>query len=355
MSAEPDLPPPVTPAPAPAAPAASPWTRLRRRVNPLWAVALLALAGLLGLWVDTRSQVAQLRLELARKLADAETYNRDTHQVASAARDAVHQLEYKVGMLDSRLAETQNQRLALEALYLELSRSRDERVLSEVEQILLIGSEQLQLAGNVKAALIALESADYRLQRADSPQFTAVRRALSRDMEQLKSAPYVDVVGIGLRLDTLAHQVESLPLAMYARPADPNPAKPGAQDPAFVRMLREVWQDLAGLVRVQRSGADDVPLLTPSQTYFLRENLRLRLLFARVSLLAHDQAGFRSEARASADWLARYYDIREKGVGSALAMLKQLAQAEVAVEVPDIAASLEAVRSQRLVRERGLR
>lgn len=357
-AAQPPAAPPPPPAPPPAPPepgAGSVWARVRAHLNPFWLLAALVLAAFVVLWLDTRGQVAQLRLELARRLADADTTNRDTHQQAAATREAERQLEYKVGMLDSRLAETQNQRLALEALYLELSRSRDERILSEVEQILLIGSEQLQLAGNVKAALIALESADYRLQRVDSPQFTGVRRALARDMERLKSAPYVDVVGIGLRLDNLAHQVEALPLAMNARPADPNPPQPAPGEPALVRLLRDMWQDLASLVRVQRPGADEVPLLSPSQVYFLRENLRLRLLLARVCLLAHDQTGFRSEARAGAEWLGRYFDVRDKTVGGAQALLRQFAQADIAVDVPDISASLEAVRSQRLVRERGLR
>ena len=41
----------------------------------------------------------------------------------------------------------------LEELYQEMSRNRDESVLAEIEQILLIASQQLQLAGNVKEAV----------------------------------------------------------------------------------------------------------------------------------------------------------------------------------------------------------
>ena len=162
-------------------------------------------------------------------LVEAEAYNKESRQVASQTQAAMHDLEYKIGMLESRLSETQNQRLALEGLYLELSRNRDERILAEVEQILLVGSQQLQLAGNLKAALIALESADSRLQRADSAQFTGLRRAIRLDIERLKAAPYVDVIGMSLRLDTLAHQAASLPLAMDERPPEVPRSAPRAR------------------------------------------------------------------------------------------------------------------------------
>ena len=50
-----------------------------------------------------------------------------------------------------------------------------------VEQVLAIASQQLQLAGNVRAALLALQLADARLAKADRPQFVPVRRALARE------------------------------------------------------------------------------------------------------------------------------------------------------------------------------
>ena len=59
--------------------------------------------------------------------------------------------------------------------------------------MLLVASQQLQLAGNVPSALTALQLADAKLQRLDRPQFVPLRRALSRDMDRLKAVPYVDV------------------------------------------------------------------------------------------------------------------------------------------------------------------
>ena len=343
-----------SPAPPPQPAAPGPRARLRRPGAGTVAVAAGALV-LLALAVHNYSRINDLQAELVRALGQTGEASRESRQVAGQAQQAVRDLDFKLGMLESRLSETQNQRLALEALYLELSRSRDERVLAEVEQILLAGSQQLQLAGNLKAALIALESADSRLQRADSAQFTGLRRAIARDIERLKSAPFVDVVGMSVRLDALAHQVDGMPLAMYERPAEA-PPKPVPQNEAvLVRMAREAWQDLRSLVRIQRIDAEEVPLVTPSQQYFLRENLRLRLLSARIGLLARDETSFKADVRSAQDWLKRYYDVRDKQVTAALASLKQLSDMQVSIDLPNALESMDAVRNQKLVRERGLR
>jgi uroporphyrin-3 C-methyltransferase len=335
------------------------WKRLSRwgteRISPRMLAVLAVAAAVSALWVDSRSQIHALQQELVRKLAEADGYNKESHQAANQARDLARDLEYRLGVVESRLAETQNQRLAVESLYLELTRNRDERTLAEVEQILLIGSQQLQLAGNVKAALIALEAADSRLQRTDSAQFTSVRRAIRRDTERLKSMPYVDVVGMSLRLDALGQVVDGLPLSAYQRPAEEKAAAAKPEESAPMRMAREIWRDIQSLIRIQRSEREEMPLLSPSQTFFVRENLRLRLMSARVALLAHDGDSFKADTRDAVEWLQRYFDTSDRKVVQALTMLKQLAASEITVEAPDIPGSLEAVRSAKLAREKGLR
>jgi uroporphyrin-III C-methyltransferase len=349
----------LIPAPPPASPEPEPaGARLRSRLPRPGAAALAVLAGfalLLLLWVHSYNRINELQGELVRELAQAGGLGKESRELAAQAQQAVRDLDFKLGMLESRLSETQNQRLALEALYLELSRSRDERVLAEVEQILLIGSQQLQLAGNLKAALIALESADSRLQRTDSAQFTGLRRAIARDIERLKSAPFVDVVGMSVRLDALAHEVDRMALAMYERPAEEAAPPAAAHDAVLVRVAKEAWQDIRSLVRIQRVESEEVPLVSPTQQFFLRENLRMRLLSARIALLAREEATFRADVRSAQEWLQRYFDTRDKQVGAALGSLKQLSDMQVSIDLPGTLESLDAVRNQKLVRERGLR
>ena len=328
-----------------------------RKAGPAAWIAVLAAALLAWQWYDTRGEINVLRQELARKLADADTQNKESRIVAEQVREAVADAQVKLGVLESRLAESQNQQIALEALYQELSRNRDEWAYAEVEQSLFIASQQLSLAGNVKGALIALQAADARLQRMNRPQLTALRKAINRDIERLKAAPHVDMVAISARLDNLVAQVDKLPLAMEMRPQaeEPAPAPKAEPSGAWARFWRDAWAEFKQLVRVQAMDQPDVPLLAPQQIYFLRENLKLRLIGARLALLSRDASSYKADLKAARDWLARYYDTRNNSVAYAVGMLRNLRDAEVSVQTPDITATLEAMRGLRLARERGSR
>jgi len=319
----------------------------------LLALAAAAFAG--WQWFDARHRFGLLELDVAKRLGEVGALSRETRVLAAQSRDTMGEVNARLGQLEARMFETQNQRLALEALYRDLSRSRDEWTLAEVEQVLLIAHQQLQLAGNVKAALIALETADARLAQMDRPQLTALRRVINQDMERLKAAPYVDAVGMALRLDNVMNQVETLPLAMEQRPSRPNPEPESTATGFWQRLWDEGKRDLRDLIRFQNVENPEVPLLSPDQAFFLRENLKFRLLGARLSLLAHDETSFKADLKVALEWLARYYDGANKSVATAQSTLKQLLQTDFGGRLPDISASLDAARNFKLVRERALR
>jgi uroporphyrin-3 C-methyltransferase len=173
-----------TPASVPAAPASVAASRDRAWGLAALTLSVLALLLLGWQWWDSHRQTDGLRQEVAKKLSDADTLNKASRVIADQAREASAEAQVKLGILESRVAESQSQQIALEALYQELSRNRDEWAFAEIEQSLLIASQQLQLAGNVKAALIALQNADARLQRMERPQLTPLRKALTRDIER---------------------------------------------------------------------------------------------------------------------------------------------------------------------------
>jgi uroporphyrin-3 C-methyltransferase len=330
-----------------------------RRTSRVLAVALVLLAVLVAaLWFDTRARIGATQDELARRLRDIESESREARALARQAQEGMREAQAKLGLLEAKFAESQNQQVALEALYQELSRNRDEWQLAEIEQVLAIAQQQLQLSGNVRAALLALQLAESRLSRTDRPQFLPVRRALTRDIERLKALPSLDVPGLSLVLDRLAASVDALPLAFEERIERPAPAKsaaPGTVAPAEGYVSRfggELWRELRQLVVVRRIEGVEPPLLPPQQAWFLRENLKLRLLNARLALLTRDEAGYREDLRTAQSWIQRYFDARAKGSLAALAQLKQLSAASISFEPPSISESLEAVRSFKARRER---
>ncbi|MEO7560800.1 MAG: uroporphyrinogen-III C-methyltransferase [Nitrosospira sp.] len=330
---------------------------LPKRINPVLIFILIFTLIVAWQWYDTRDQIAGLQLELAKRLAEVDTSGKESRNLATEATEAGHRAETKLSLLEAKLAESQSQQLALEALYQELTRNRDEVTLEEVEQLLLIASQQLQLASNVKAALIAMQEADTRLQRIDRPQLSPLRKILAKDMDLLKGAPYVDTVGISLRLDNLATASDTLPLAMELRPPETtsSPSQAPAAETVWLKFLREAWEDVKRLVRIQRMDKPDVALLSPSQAYFLRENLKLRLLSARHALLARDGASFKVDINTALDWINRYYNNKSEAAINMLGALHELQDSEVGIELPRISASLDAVRNYRLAHERGSR
>lgn len=311
-------------------------------------------------WWGARSELAELREGVAQQLRETGTEARESRIIAKETQDAVRDALARIGALEAKLLESQSQQLSLESLYQELSRSRDDWLLAEVEQTLAIAVQQLQLAGNVQAALVALQNADARLARSDRPQFLPLRRVIARDVERLKNAPSLDVAGMTVRIDQVIAAVDSLPLLVDGRTQSVPPSAAGdasvpAAESAWKRAWHGVWEELKGLVRVQRLDAADAALIAPENRFYLRENLKLRLLHARIALLQRDEAAFRGDIRAAQSWLNRWFDVRQKPVATAAQTLAQLAATAVNVELPTIADSLNAVRTLKMPREKAVR
>jgi uroporphyrin-3 C-methyltransferase len=355
---------PARPAEEPQAPAPAELPGAKGEREPLvrgWrlpvALVLLAAIAVIGWqWYDSRSRIEAIRAELGQRLRASDGTATESRALAKEALESAREAQGKLSVLENKIAESQSQQLALEALYQELSRSRDEWALAEIEQMLTVASQQLQLSGNVHAALLALRTAEGRLARSDRPQFIPLRRVLNRDIERLKAAPNLDITGMALRLDQLIAGVDGLPLHFSERTqAAPKQAGAAGTNGVWARALAEAWSEMMQLVRIRIMDQPDAALLSPAQSYFLRQNLQLRLLDARQALLARDPARFRTDLETARAWIARYYDTRAKATAAALASLKQLAASSISVELPTVGDSLTAVRNFKVAREKAAR
>jgi len=307
----------------------------------LWRPLLLLAVVLLIVWQWWR--MGELGNELARRLAENQTREQQS-------QDNVRALVGRVDALEARLAEMQSRQVALEATSAELAKGRDERLLAEIEQAVAIAAQQLQLAGNVQAALIALQSADTSLARAGLAQLLPLRRLINRDIERLKALPLADVPGIALKLDGTIAAIDSLPLAFEqrARPEAAGAVAAAKASSWWQRLGRDLWTEIRGLIRVERIDGSETALLSPNQAFFLRENLKLRLINARLALLQRDGRSFREDLRQARDWLEHYFDRRAKSVQNAIALLNSLAATELSVDAPSLNETLAALRSNRL-------
>ncbi len=335
--------------PAPAAEAAA--HSRPRSSRGAWFAGLLAViaAGLAaGVWFDARKRIEATTAALAQRVDAIEAQQRQVRALAQEAQLGAQSLNKQLATLEVRIADAQGQRQAIEALYEELSRNRNEWRVAEVAQMVDIAVQQLDLAGNVRGALLALQLAESRIARASDAAFGPLRTALARDIEQLKVLPAFDPGALGQRIERLAVSVEALPLAFDEREAQVRAAQRAPVphgDAWYARLGAEVWGELKQLVVVRRVDAPDPPLLAPTQAYYLRENLRLRLLSARLALLTRDARAYSSDLQAAQAWVKRYFDPRSARTTEVLAQLAQLAAAPIVIELPSIAGSVNAVRA----------
>ncbi|MEY4207416.1 MAG: hypothetical protein RLZZ20_568 [Pseudomonadota bacterium] len=366
----------------PSAPAPGRWHEWRPRMpaslesrDSRQRLAIGLLVFLLALqWWTSRTDISDLRRELAQRLQSGENLNTQTKLIANRVDDEVKALQGKVAVLEAKQVESQGQQLALEQLYQDLAKNRDDWALAEVEQVLSTASQQLQLAGNVRGALIALQNADARLSRADRPQFIAVRRAIARDIDNLKSLPSVDLTGIAVRIDALIGQVDLIPLLSDEKPfvVAPSPksklskdatkdsgkedrnAKASAADDWRTALLQrwtawssDLWNEIRQLVRVRSVNNPEALLLSPEEAFFARENLKLRLLNARMALLSRNDSAFRSDLLEADRALLRYFDTRARPTQAAHEIIRQLQDSVLNIDMPTLSHSLAAVRQSR--------
>ncbi|MGG7603318.1 uroporphyrinogen-III C-methyltransferase [Massilia sp. BKSP1R2A-1] len=326
-------------------------------------LAVTVLAVLLAVQtISSHSRINTLRRDMAQSLQKGNAVNAETAALAREVSDTAKELQVKVGVLESRQSEAQTQQLALEQLYQDLSKNRDEWALSEVEQVLNTASQQLQLAGNVQGALIALQNADRSLGRSDKPQFLNIRRAIGADIERLKAMPAVDLAGVALRLDNVIAQVDTLPMLSDEKPLLPaaplrstrkKNAEPEPETLSLGQRVvqtwrnwsQEMWDDVRQLVRVRSVDTPEALMLSPTESFFVRENLKLRLLNARLALLSRNESTFRDDLAGAQEILLKYFDTRARATQSAQGALRQVQANNLNIEMPTLSESLNAVRN----------
>ncbi|NML30989.1 fused uroporphyrinogen-III synthase HemD/membrane protein HemX [Paraburkholderia antibiotica] len=327
----------------------------------LWlVVVVIACAAGVGGYALNR-KVVRTEQQLTQRQQANDTQANELRIKIDQALATVHQSDSQVAQLEGKLADAQAAQQALQQQYSDLARNRDDWTLAEVGQMLSAASQQLQLTGNTQLALFALQSADTRLAASDSPQAVAVRKAIAQDIDKLKAAPSTDLTGLAIKLDNAIDHVDSLPLSGETPVPHATPHAATWADTAKVAAATgkprwEVWfdevthgigQQLTSLVQVRRIDHADAMLVAPDQGYFVRENLKMRLLSARLALLSRNQTTLKSDLQASQAALARYFDASSKDTQMVIDLVRQVDAGSAAVELPNLDTSLQAVNQYR--------
>ena len=323
-----------------------------------WAFAGVTALALIGalVSVSTVFKLTGIQEILAKQTSDVSTQEVEARVSAKQAEELARDTAARLAVTDAKLSEVALQRAQLEDLMQSLSRSRDENLVVDIESAIRLAQQQSQLTGSVQPLLAALQSSQMRLTKVAQPRLAPLLRAIVRDIEQIKATPVTDTPTLLIKIDELVRAVDNLVLLNAVGASGVNNAAiktaTASETLSWARaismswwekMLNDLWRNAQGLVRISRIDRPEASLLAPEQSYFVRENLKLRLLNVRLAVLARHFESAQADMNQVTRDLNKYFDV-SSGQGPLTVTLARdvLAQSKN-TEIPRIDATLAAL------------
>ncbi len=319
----------------------------RVSVRGLLAVLLACIAigsAAFAIWQAARASrtLGQIREQEARLLADNARLRGELAGLSARIDSSTNRLE-ELGNLAPRLSELSDSLAEL--------RDRTEsaqRAWTQAEAVYLleVANRRLTLERDWQSALVALESADERLQSLKDPALNPVRRTLAREIQALRNTAQPDLGGITARLASGEDLAASLPV-LGAIQENYSPDRPVVSSPpGFARAWQVVRASLVGMVSIRRIGEDAVELVSFEQQAVRREHLQLLLFAARLAALRGDESGYQSNLANARAWLEKMFDPADPRVTNLAQELKTLQGMSINPALPDISQSLKMLQAR---------
>lgn len=311
----------------------------------LWVVALVGVAGSGLLW----QKLSRIQEQLARQSADAGQQSVEAKAWAKQAQETVKDNSARLAQVEGKLAEVGLQRTQVDELLQSMSRSRDENLVLDIESSLRLAQQQADMMGNAEPLVSALKTAQLRIKRAGQPRLAPLARGVEKDLQRLQSFNGLDLPGLLLRMDEAVGMVDGLPLLGFQGLAVPAQAAADVQTTTPSDWLGQwgsrVLTEFKSLVRVRRVDTPEAMLLSPEQGYFLKENLKLKLLNARLGVLSHQYPTARKDLASVLQSVKRFADPEHSKSTQLLKLLEQLQQMLSTTELPRLDAAMVAVNT----------
>jgi uroporphyrin-3 C-methyltransferase len=309
-----------------------------------WGIAAIAVVGAVGsglMW----AKLSGIQEQLARQSADTGSQAVEARVTSKQAEELARETAARLSVTDAKLSEVSLQRSQLEELMQSLSRSRDENLVVDIESAIRLAQQQAQLTGSVQPLLAALNSAEQRLTKVAQPRLAPVLRAVTRDIERIKATAVADTPALLFKLDELVRVVDTLPMVNAVgvvnkdKPVQPVPTTSWAKAISmswWEKVLSDIWGDAQNLIRVSRIDKPEASMLAPDQSYFVRENLKLRLLNARLGLLARHFDVVQSDMKQANEDLVHFFDMQTRQGQTTLALAREVLAQSKQIEIPRV-------------------
>lgn len=309
-------------------------------------------------------KVGGMQEQLARQSADAMTQAAEARTLARESQDLVRDASAKLSVMEIRVNEVSLQRGQLDTLVQNLTRSRDDTLLVDIESAIRMAQQQVQLTGNTEPLVATLQSSIKRIERTAQPRLVPVQKAMEHDLDRMSQTTVIDTASLLARIDDVVglvddmHVKNSAPLPnaqrrpLRAQPEAPSTETlPEATSPTqwewWSHWGDKVWQatraEASELLRVSRIENADALLMAPEQAFFVRENIKLKLLNARLAVLARQYDAARADIGSAQTSLSKYFDNTSRRTHQAQAVLAQLQNHMQATQQPALSDTLTAL------------
>lgn len=320
----------------------------------LLAVAAIVLAVVMWMSmekVDRRldEKLSGLNNTLTDTISSAKTAREMAQQSLDKYNDASGKISYTVAQLEGLGDPTrmvQDLRNEIKTM-----RTLDGDMYGAIE----IAELQAQLVGSVEPLIFTLKTIDARLQRQGQSSQSPLRRAIAQDIDAISAAQMPDTLAMTKTVSDLLNVSDQWPLIIDA-PTDKDLAPlniiPHGQGPVVSGIEEEnvtqpseggvlerswkwtsekaqslgqsTWSELTSMIRITPINNPEAILMSPSQGYALRENIKLRLLNLRLTLLQRQYETANAEISQIEHMLQTYYMTSNEQVKAALLALNQL-------------------------------
>jgi uroporphyrin-3 C-methyltransferase len=327
--------------------------KTKKESQPISKMALLALlvSVLIGGSMAYQDFVLQEQQHFSTKLLNSLLDSQDRlKQVLKNTRQA---LATESKARKKTEAEFLSFKIAMEALATKLGRTSNEWRLAEIEYLLTIANHRIALANDLVTAVTIFETADQRIKLLSDPALLKIRKSIKDELLSLRAVQQPDLAGMALSLGSLASEVENLPLIDKERVSAATGEIKDQGPESWRDIPAAVWKDIKSLVVVRRHQKATEPLLPPSESWFLYQNLRLKLEQARLSLLRRDTGLFHQNLKEADAWIKTFFNEESSSVVSVLKQISILVEIELQPASPDVSGSLLQLRS--LLAERGVK
>ncbi|HEX2518618.1 MAG TPA: uroporphyrinogen-III C-methyltransferase [Castellaniella sp.] len=334
-------------------------------------IVLVLLAVILGaaLYYQQR-QYQALHADLLRQHDDSVRQAQDTQSQAAQALAMAKQQAAQLEDLRNTLNSTNHQVQDLDqALQMMTDSGSDLMLLNDIDRLVTIAQQQLGLGGNVANAIVSLEAAQAQLARANRPSLAALQQSLNGDLDRLRAVVTINVPALSAQLDRLSDLVAKAPLlvpdaaaqpapepaaAASSRAAAPVPAETAGWRHALARAwgwtrnsVGDLTHDLRGLFDVRRVDDTAALLMSPDQALRFREGLKQRAVTAQLALMMHQPKIWQTELAQVAKSIDQRYDMRAESSRQALKLARDLHDAPIEVQLPNVDNTLQAIAAAR--------